>query len=63
MDRTKDIVRKVPEYIYVGNCRMSNHDVIPYHVEQEDMFDKFKFHFWEIEDFELVRRLHGGLKQ
>ena len=63
MDRTIDLVRKVPEYIYTGNCRMSNHDVIPYHVEQEDMLDNFKFHFWEIEDFQLVRRLHGGLEQ
>ncbi len=63
MDRTRDLVRKVPEYIYVGNCRMSNHDVIPYHIEKEDMLDQFKFHFWEIEDFQLVRRLHRGLTQ
>ena len=58
MDRTRDLVRKVPEYIYVGNCRMSNHDVIPYHIEKEDILDQFKFHFWELEDFQLVRRIH-----
>lgn len=63
MDTTADLVRKVPEYIYVGNCRMSNHDVIPYHIEKENMLDKFKFSFWEIEDFQLIRRLEGGLSQ
>ena len=63
MDCTMYMCDRVPEYIYEGDCRMSNHDVIPYHIEKENMLDKFKFHFWEIEDFQLVRRLEGDFSQ